>query len=205
MTASTTMVSINVQPFRSRKSEIRNPKSEIARRDDFPPARRQVGSAEFIPPARATPRAPPAPAHLDTATRDFPPLPARNEWGEGRGEGHSTLLPEAVRVLPASCRHSDAMRGRTICRQDAGSTLSRRHRRTQPNGCSPPGRGRGWVRSALTRHPRLSSNQRTGIAVSIWFSFHACRPRALTRRHLFRHQSEAPGQGTRPTFACVSV
>src|SRR5213080_2828278 len=53
MTASTAIVSINVQPFRRRKSEIRNPKSEIARRDDFPPARRQAGSAEFIPPARA--------------------------------------------------------------------------------------------------------------------------------------------------------
>src|SRR6266487_6953954 len=31
---------------------------------------------------------------------------------------------EAVRVLPASCRHNEAMRDRTICRQDAGSTLT---------------------------------------------------------------------------------
>ena len=37
---------------------------------------------------------------------------------------------------------------------------------------SPPRRGRGWVRFVFTRHPS-SSNQRTGIAVSIWFSFHA--------------------------------
>src|SRR5436309_14696218 len=58
--ASTPTVSINVQPFRNPESGIRIPNSEIARRDDFPPARRQAGSAEFIPPARARPRAQPA-------------------------------------------------------------------------------------------------------------------------------------------------
>src|SRR5436309_1069523 len=39
-------------------------------------------------------------AHLDTTTRNFLPLPARNEWGEGWGEGHSIIVASSPRPSP---------------------------------------------------------------------------------------------------------
>jgi prepilin-type N-terminal cleavage/methylation domain-containing protein len=39
-------------------------------------------------------------AHLDTTTRNFLPLPARNEWGEGRGERHSIKSASSLRPFP---------------------------------------------------------------------------------------------------------
>src|SRR5206468_10681000 len=39
-------------------------------------------------------------AHLDTTTRELLPLPARNEWGEGRGEGHSIKLTSSPQPSP---------------------------------------------------------------------------------------------------------
>src|SRR5438067_10022323 len=39
-------------------------------------------------------------AHLDTTTRNFLPLPARNEWGEGWGEGHSIIVTSSPPPSP---------------------------------------------------------------------------------------------------------
>src|SRR6266511_1308193 len=39
-------------------------------------------------------------AHLDTTTRNFVPLPVRNEWGEGWGEGHSIKLASSPQPSP---------------------------------------------------------------------------------------------------------
>ena len=39
-------------------------------------------------------------AHLDTTTRNFLPLPARNEWGEGWGEGHSIIVASSPPPSP---------------------------------------------------------------------------------------------------------
>src|SRR5439155_8048728 len=38
--------------------------------------------------------------HLDTTTRNFLPLPARNEWEEGRGQGHSIKSTSSPRPSP---------------------------------------------------------------------------------------------------------
>src|SRR5213592_1651801 len=38
--------------------------------------------------------------HLDTTTRNFLPLPARNEWGEGWGEGHSITVASSPPPSP---------------------------------------------------------------------------------------------------------
>src|SRR5213082_1769125 len=39
-------------------------------------------------------------AHLDTITRNFLPLPATNEWGEGWGEGHSIIVASSPPPSP---------------------------------------------------------------------------------------------------------
>src|SRR5437867_12385019 len=44
-------------------------------------------------------------AHLDATTSNFLPLPARNEWGEGWGEGHSIKLTRSEeRRVGKECR-----------------------------------------------------------------------------------------------------
>src|SRR5207245_6038202 len=47
-------------------------------------------------------------AHPDTTTRNFLPLPARHEWGEGWGEGHSIKVASSPQPSPPVGR-----RGRT--------------------------------------------------------------------------------------------
>src|SRR6266516_3277419 len=46
-------------------------------------------------------RPPTGGAPLNTTTRNFLLLPARHEWGEGRGEGHSIKAPSLP--SPPSC------------------------------------------------------------------------------------------------------
>src|SRR5438552_13627631 len=112
MTASTAMVSINVQPRRSRKSEIRNPKSEIARRDDFPPARRQAGSARIgnMNWSVETPLVwSPAFRRSGPAKAGTPNGGSWEAQAQGRAlrecfsPARAAALAEVVSVLPASC------------------------------------------------------------------------------------------------------
>jgi len=55
--------------------------------------------------------------------------PANNQGRPMQSEKGSATVPVArsasylFSVLPASCRHNETIRDRTICRQDAGSTL----------------------------------------------------------------------------------
>src|SRR5256885_13274494 len=137
MTASTTMDSINVQPFRSRKSEFQIPSSEIARRDDFPPARRQAGSARIANMNWSVE----TPLVWNPAFRRSGPAKAGTPNG-GSWEAHAHGIDSRECSSPARAPESAA----------GAAAL--------PEA----------LRLIFTGHPRLSSNQRTGIAVSIWFS-----------------------------------
>src|SRR5206468_3067921 len=143
---------------------------------------------------------------ISCRSADFSPLPAISGEPEGSGLKSALLgnllratvawsqLVSAKRVVsvvahasppaseggvspPASSSHRDGAGTRS--RDGCATGLTDRFNRT-PLNVERPTLLPGAVRFVLTRHPRLSSNQRTGIAVSIWFLFYTVAALAVT-------------------------